>query len=119
MSVRAESRWCRYHSLRRPYENVRLAAVVVGLVVLGSAPASADTPLIPRRALFADADRPVAALAPDGERIAYIEIQAGTRSAWVAPVDDLDVRARIELLDGGQPLGLWWSADGQRLIVQQ
>jgi glycosyltransferase involved in cell wall biosynthesis len=95
------------------------AAVVVCLVVLGSAQVSADTTLIPRRALFADADRPVAALSPGGERIAYIEVQDATRSAWVAPADDPEARTRVALLDDGQPLGLWWSADGQRLLVQQ
>src|SRR5262249_36590992 len=65
------------------HETMRLAAVIVCLVVLGSARANTHTALIPRRALFADADRPVATLSPDGERIAYIEIQDATRSAWV------------------------------------
>jgi dipeptidyl aminopeptidase/acylaminoacyl peptidase len=92
---------------------------VVCLVVLGSATSHAETTLIPRRALFADADRPVVTLSPDGLRIAYLEIQDGTRSAWIAPVDDLEARTRVALLDGGQPLGLWWSSDGQRLIIQQ
>lgn len=104
---------------RSLHDKVRLAAVVVCLVVLSSVQASADTALIPRRALFADADRPVAVLCPDGERIAYIEIQDATRSAWIAPADNPEARTRVALLDGGQPLGLWWSADGQRLIVQQ
>lgn len=106
---------------RSLHEKVRLAAVVVCLVVFGfaSARASADTTLIPRRALFADADRPVAVLSPGGERVAYIEIQDAKRSAWVAPVDNPEARTRVALLDEGQPLGLWWSADGQRLLVQQ
>jgi dipeptidyl aminopeptidase/acylaminoacyl peptidase len=97
---------------------VRLAAVAC-LVVLGSAQLHAETALIPRRALFADADRPVAALSPDGERIAYIEIRNATRSAWVAPANDPQARTRVALLDQGQPLGLWWSADARRLLVQQ
>src|SRR5689334_8185036 len=83
------------------HERVRLAAVVVCLVVLGSAPVSADTTLIPRRTLFADADRPLAALSPGGERIAYIEVQDGTRSAWVARADDLEARTPVALLDDG------------------
>lgn len=95
------------------------AAVVAFLAVLGSSRASADTTLIPRQALFADGDRPVVALSPDGERIAYIEILEMTRSAWIAPAFDPKARTRIALLEGGQPLGLWWSADGQRLLVQQ
>jgi dipeptidyl aminopeptidase/acylaminoacyl peptidase len=127
MIVRAERRLrlcrplCRTNRLpsRCLHERVRLAAVVVCLVILGSAQVSADTTLIPRRALFADADRPVAALSPGGERIAYIEVQDGTRSAWVAPADDPEARTRVALLDDGQPLGLWWSADGDRLLVQQ
>jgi dipeptidyl aminopeptidase/acylaminoacyl peptidase len=104
---------------RSLHERVRLAAVVVCLVAVVSTPVSADTTLIPRRALFADADRPVVTLSPGGERIAYIEVQGATRSAWVAPVDDPAARTRVELLEGGQPLGLWWSADGQRLLLQQ
>jgi dipeptidyl aminopeptidase/acylaminoacyl peptidase len=127
MIVRAESRLRLCRPLRRTnclpsrslHERVRRAAVVVCLVVLGSAQVSADTTLIPRRALLADADRPVAALSPGGERIAYIEVQDATRSAWVAPADDPEARTRVALLDDGQPLGLWWSADGQRLLVQQ
>jgi len=98
---------------------VRCAAIILCLLVLGSTSVNADTALIPRRALFADADRPIAALSPSGEQIAYIEVQEATRSAWVAPVDDLEKRTRVALLEGGQPLGLWWSADGQHLVVQQ
>ena len=104
---------------RSLHETVRLATVVGCLMVLGSVQVSADTTLISRRALFADADRPVVALSADGERIAYIEIQDRARSAWVAPVDDPESRTRVALLDRGQPLGLWWSADGARLLVQQ
>ena len=36
-----------------------------------------------------------------------------------APVGDPETRTRVALLEDGQPLGLWWSADGQRLLVQQ
>ncbi len=104
---------------RSVHQRASLAAVVVCLVVLASAPVSADTTLIPRRALFAAADRPVAVLSPGGERIAYIEVQGAKRSAWVAPADDPEARTRVALLDDGQPLGLWWSADGGRLLVQQ
>ena len=127
MIVRAERRLRLCRPLRRTnrlpsrslQKRVRRAAVVVCLVVLGSAQVSADTTLIPRRALFADADRPLAALSPGGERIAYIEVQDAKRSAWVAPADDPEARTRVALLDQGQPLGLWWSADGKRLLVQQ
>src|SRR3990172_1555313 len=118
MIVRAESRLRWHRPLRRRnrlasrslHERVRRAAVFFCLVVLGSAQVSADTTLIPRRALFADTDRPVAALSPGGERIAYIDVQDATRSAWVAPADDPEARTRVALLDHGPPLGLWWSA---------
>lgn len=96
-----------------------LAAVVIGLVSLVATHLSAETALIPRRALFAEANRPVVALSPSGDRIAYVEVRDATRSAWVAPVDHLETRTRVELLEGGQPLGLWWSTDGERLLVQQ
>lgn len=96
-----------------------IAAAIAWLIALGAAPGSAEPALIPRRALFADADRPVAALSPAGDRIAYIAIQDATRSAWVAPADDPEARAPVVLVDHGQPVGLWWSADGQRLLVQQ
>lgn len=107
------------HTMGIPHPRARLAAVVVGLLVLGSARVSAEPPLIPRQALFAGADRPVVALSPGGERIAYIEVQDATRSAWIAPTDDLEGRTPVALLDQGQPWGLWWSADGERLLVQQ
>lgn len=127
MIVRAERslrrdrplRWTNRLPSQSRHETARRAAVVVCLVVLGSAQASADTTLIPRRALFAEADRPVAALSPGGERIAYIEVQDAMRSAWVAPADDPEARTRVALVDDGQPLGLWWSTDGKRLLVQQ
>ncbi len=96
-----------------------LAATVISVAVLDSTHVSADPTLIPRRALFADADRPVAALSPDGQRIAYIEVQDTSRAAWVAPANNPKTRTRVQLLDQGQPQGLWWSADGQRLLVQQ
>lgn len=98
---------------------MRLAAVVVWVLFLRSVHASADTALIPRRALFAEDDRPVVALSPAGDRIAYVEVFEAKRSAWVAPASDPEARAPVALLDQGQPLGLWWSADGRRLIVQQ
>ena len=98
---------------------MRLAAVIVCLGVFASAQLRADPTLIPRRALFADADRPVAALSPSGEWIAYIEVQAAMRSAWGAPASDPEARTPVALLEDGQPLGLWWSANGQRLLVQQ
>jgi len=94
-------------------------AAVLCLIVLVAAQASAESTLIPRQVLFADADRPVVALNPSGELVAYIEVQDATRSAWVAPTSDPEARTRVELLDQGKPLGLWWSVDGQRLLVQQ
>ncbi len=106
---------------RRHAARVFLSALALSMAWCGveGAARSSAADLIPRAALFSSADRPVAKLSPDGKRIAYVEIEAARRSVWVAPVDEPEKRTRVRLPDNGQPLTLWWSTDGARLVVQQ
>jgi dipeptidyl aminopeptidase/acylaminoacyl peptidase len=45
--------------------------------------------LIPRRVLFADADRSVVRISPDGRRIAFLAPLDGVQNLFVAPIDDV------------------------------
>ena len=74
-------------------------------------------PLIPRRALFADADRCNVRLSPDGRRIAWLAPLDGVRNAWIAPAEaPEDARPLTRL--GGRGVSGWiaWAADSSHLL---
>ncbi len=52
-------------------------------------PPRADATLLGRSALFANPDRAMPTLSPDGKRIAYLSSVDGVLNVWVAPVGDL------------------------------
>jgi dipeptidyl aminopeptidase/acylaminoacyl peptidase len=52
-------------------------------------PPRADASLLPRSVLFANPDRAMPMLSPDGKRIAYLSSVDGVLNVWVAPVSDL------------------------------
>ncbi len=51
--------------------------------------AKAAMPLIPRRLLFADPDRSVVRISPDGRRIAFLAPVDGVLNLWVGPITDV------------------------------
>jgi dipeptidyl aminopeptidase/acylaminoacyl peptidase len=52
-------------------------------------PPRADATLLARGVLFANPDRAMPTLSPDGKRIAYLSSVDGVLNVWVAPVGDL------------------------------
>jgi dipeptidyl aminopeptidase/acylaminoacyl peptidase len=52
-------------------------------------PPRADATLLARSVLFANPDRAMPALSPDGKRLAYLSSVDGVLNVWVAPVNDL------------------------------
>jgi len=52
-------------------------------------PARADALLLPRKVLFANPDRAMPTLSPDGTRVAYLSNEDGVLNVWVAPLADL------------------------------
>lgn len=51
-------------------------------------PPRADATLLARRALFANPDRAMPALSPDGKKLAYLSDVDGVLNVWVGPVDE-------------------------------
>src|SRR5438132_1073728 len=51
--------------------------------------AARPTPIIPRRLLFADAERSWVRISPDGRRIAFLAPVNGVLNLWVAPIGDV------------------------------
>jgi len=77
----------------------------------------ANTPLIPRRILFAGADRSVVRLSPDGRRIAFLAPIDGVLNLWVADVRD-PARARPLTQAADRDLGPWivWLPNNRHVV---
>ena len=73
-------------------------------------------PLIPRSLLFGSPDRLAPALAPDGERIAYLAPRDGVANIWVQDLDGAHSRPVTADAERGV-LGFTWAPDGKRLLV--
>ncbi|WP_428940535.1 S9 family peptidase [Fontivita pretiosa] len=65
------------------------------IVVLVVVPAAAQHELIPRQVLFADPDRSLVRLSPDGRYISYLARHEGVLNIWIAPVDALSAARPI------------------------
>jgi hypothetical protein len=60
--------------------------VALGALCVLTAPAAADEPpLIPRKALFSDADKSQVQLSPDGQSLAYLARSNDVMTLWLAP----------------------------------
>jgi dipeptidyl aminopeptidase/acylaminoacyl peptidase len=98
-----------------------LAGAAVGLgSILGVPPrARATSPirLIPRRVLFAGADRSAVRLSPDGRRIAFLAPVAGVLNLWVGPLADVaKAKALTRVTD--RDLGPWltWLPNSRHVL---
>lgn len=69
------------------YAGIVLIAASAALAPISTS--SAETPLIPRKALFGNPDRVLPQLSPDGSKLAYLAPVDGVLNVWVAPADDL------------------------------
>ena len=75
------------------------------------------TPLIPRRVLFAGADRSVVRLSPDGRRIAFLAPVDGLLNLWVGPLADV-TQARPFTRVTDRDLGPWvvWLPNSRHVV---
>src|SRR5688572_24516258 len=77
----------------------------------------AAVPLIPRRLLFADADRSVVRISPDGTRLAFLAPLAGVLNLWIGPIGDV-TKARPFTRVTDRNLGPWlvWLHDNRHVV---
>ena len=64
-----------------------MSAVATRAQMRAPSASSAGAP-IPRRVLFADPERSIARISPDGRRVAFLAAVDGVLNVWVAPLDD-------------------------------
>lgn len=78
-----------------------------------------DTPLIPRQAIFGNADRASPQISPDGQRLSWLAPHEGVMNLWVAPVDDLDAARPISHEKGRGLRDYAWAFDGEHILYVQ
>jgi dipeptidyl aminopeptidase/acylaminoacyl peptidase len=82
------------------------AGVLLGHGAIRTAQAADRTPLIPRKLLFAGADRSTVRISPDGRRIAFMAPIDGVLNLWVGEIDNL-AKARPLTRVADRDLGPW------------
>jgi dipeptidyl aminopeptidase/acylaminoacyl peptidase len=92
------------------------ALLLTGLV--GSALA-AETPLIPREALFGNPTKAAGRISPDGKYLSWLAPVNGVLNVWVAPVDKPDAATPVtqDTVRGIRQYA--WTYDGRHLVYQQ
>jgi dienelactone hydrolase len=73
--------------------------------------------LIPRRVLFAEADRAAVAVAGNGSRAAFVDVRDGRRRLSLATLDAPHAGQEVQLPDDATPLSCQWSLDEGLLLV--
>ena len=94
---------------------LRRFALAVLLVVVA---ARAETPLIPREALFGNPERTKPAISPDGKRLAWLQPDQGILQVWVQTLGKDDATALSA--DRQRPIRKFqWGQDGQTILYIQ
>jgi len=94
---------------------LRRFALAVLLVVVT---ARAETPLIPREALFGNPERTKPAISPDGKRLAWLQPDQGILQVWVQTLGKDDATALSA--DRQRPIRKFqWGQDGQTILYIQ
>jgi dipeptidyl aminopeptidase/acylaminoacyl peptidase len=106
-------------TVRLPLLTLALAAALP-LVSLAAGAASAalpaDTPLIPRAALFGNPVKSGAQLSPDGKWLSWMAPVGGVMNVWVAPSDKpQEARALTDSKDRPIP-SHFWSGNGEQVL---
>ncbi len=79
----------------------------------------ADASLLSRRVLFANPDRALPLLSPDGKRISYLSDVDGVLNVWVAPADDLS-KAKPVTQDKKRGIRRYkWAFTGDHILYSQ
>ena len=76
-----------------------------------------NTGLLPRRLIFADPERSVVRISPDGTRVAFRAPIDGVLNLWVAPIDRVE-QARPVTRVTDRNLGPWivWMRDNRHVV---
>ena len=83
-------------------------------------PAATGIPLIPRRDLFAGADRSVVRLSPDGRRIAFLAPVDGVLNLWIGPLSDVTkARPFSRVTDRDIAPWLIWLPNGRHVVFSR
>jgi dipeptidyl aminopeptidase/acylaminoacyl peptidase len=73
--------------------------------------------LIPRRVLFAPAERTRASISPDGTRLVWLAPHQGIVNLWLAPLDDLGkARPITQATDRDISPTYWWLPSGRFIV---
>ena len=101
---------------------LRTLAAGAGLSLPGTRTARAQPgpsfpALVPRRLLFADLDRSVVRISPDGRRLAFLAPRDGVLNLWIAPLTD-PTKARPVTRVTDRSLGPWlvWLPDSRHVV---
>jgi len=80
-------------------------------------PMTPPAPLVPRRVLFADPERSIARISPDGRRVAFLAAVDGVLNVWVGPIDD-PAAARPLTRVTDRNLGPWllWMPNNRHVV---
>ncbi len=89
------------------------------LVSMVAVPALAETPLIPRAALFGNPEKIQARISPDGRYLSYIAPVDGVLNVWVAPTDDPEAAAPLTRDTGRGIQGCGWALTGEHILYRQ
>src|SRR5262249_17501137 len=82
---------------------------LISLLLPGTAWSQVETPLIPRKALFADSDKDGVQLSPDGKWISYLALSSAIMNIWVAPVGDPSKASAVTKQSGAPVLNYRWT----------
>jgi dipeptidyl aminopeptidase/acylaminoacyl peptidase len=97
---------------------IRTTALCALLLATGAASA-ADTPLIPRDALFGNPTKAQGRISPDGKYLSWLAPVNGVLNVWVAPVDKQDQAVSVTN-DTVRGIRFYaWTFDGKHLVYQQ
>lgn len=83
------------------------------------APPRADASLLSRSILFANPDRALPTLSPDGKRLAYLSNVDGVMNVWVAPASDL---TKAKPVTQDKKRGIWiyhWAYTNDHVLYMQ
>jgi Tol biopolymer transport system component len=76
-----------------------------------------NTGLLPRRLIFADPERSVVRISPDGTRVAFRAPIDGVLNLWVAPIDRIDeARPVTAVTDRNIGPSIVWMHDNRHVV---
>ncbi|GIL40411.1 peptidase S9 [Rhodospirillales bacterium TMPK1] len=89
------------------------------LATTAAAANAADTPLIPRDALFGNPTKAQGRISPDGKYLSWLAPVNGVLNVWVAPIDKPDQGAAVTKDTVRGIRAYAWTYDGKHLVYLQ